>query len=122
MLANGLVKLKSVFMGGVVDLETGRITSLVIPVPKKACILENQGTTLEERVDDIKRILDTNNRTCPGGEVLASLSVRDMENHNTQMIRQLVLDFFPTIPMVTLTEKNSQVELSKLATFGRRVK
>ena len=37
-LVKGLVKLKSSFMGNVLDLETGKITSLVIPVLTKAHI------------------------------------------------------------------------------------
>ena len=85
-LAKGLVKLKSAMIGGVVDLVTGKITSMVIPVLTNAHILANQRTTLDKRVDDIKHMCDTNNRARPGGQLLASAAARDMENHDVQLI------------------------------------
>ena len=69
----------------------GKITYMVIPVLTNAHILANQGTTPDEHVDDIKRMCGTNNNMHPGGEVLASAAARDMENHDVQLIRQLLL-------------------------------
>ena len=67
----------------------------MIPFLTKAHILANQWTNLGERLDDIKCILDTNTiRTRSGGEVLASSAARDIENHDTQMICQLLLGIF----------------------------
>ena len=61
-------------------------------------------------MDDIKHMCDTNNKTCPEGEVLASTTVHDMESHNTQMIEKMLLGNFSTVPLVSLTEK--RVKLS----------
>ena len=94
-------------MGGVVNLETGEIKSLMILVLTKAHLLANKGVTLEERTDDIKHILDTNNASRPLGGVLGSAAARDMEDHDPKMIRQLLLGNFSTVAMVTLTEKRS---------------
>ena len=118
-LAKGLVELKSVMMGGVVDLVTGKIKSMVIPVLTKAHILVNQGTTLDERVDNIKRMCDTNNKIRPGREVLASAAARDMENHDLQLIRQLPLGNFSTVPLVTLTEKRVKLSLVHWLPMGK---
>ena len=43
---------------------------------------------------------------------MASLAVRDMENHDTKMIRQLILGNFSTFPMVTLTEKRVKLSIA----------
>ena len=106
-----LVKLKSAIMGGVVDLATSKVTSMVISVLTNAHILANQGTTLEERVDDIKHMCDTNNRARPGGQVMASSAEHDMENHDVQLIRQMLLGTFSTIALVSLTEKRVKLSI-----------
>ena len=114
-IVKGLVKLKGASMRGVVNLKTGEIKSLVIPVLTKAHLLANKEATLEEHTDDINRILDMNNASRPLGGVLGSAAARAMEDHDPKMIRQLLLGNFSTVAMVTLTEKKSQVERSTLA-------
>ena len=101
------------------DLVMGKVTSMVIPVLTNAHILANQGTTLDERVDHIKCMYDTNNKMRPGGEVLASTAARDMENHDVQMIRQLLLGFFSTVPLVTLTEKRVKLSVVHWLPMGK---
>ena len=49
---------------------------------------------MDEHVDDIKRMCDTNNNMRPGGEVLASVAALNTENHNVQLIRQMLLGLF----------------------------
>ena len=106
-------------MGGVVDLVTGKITSMVIPVLMNAHILVNQGTTLDERMDDIKRMCDTNNNMRPGGEVLKSAAARDMENHDVQLIWQLLLGNFSTVLLVSLTEKRVKLSMVHWLPMGK---
>ena len=79
----------------------------------KAHLLANKGATLEEHTDDIKCILNTNNASRPVGEVLASEAARDVENHDLQVIHQVLLGNFSTVAMVTLAEEK--------VTFGKGI-
>ena len=78
-------------MGGELDVEEGILKSVVLPDPTAAHEKANEHVLLDERTDATKRILDTNNSSRPPGPVLAITSVRDMQNHDAQMCRQLLL-------------------------------
>ena len=85
-LTKGTTKLKAAEIGGVINLETGKIKSVVILVFTAAHLMTNQGATLEERTDNTKHILDTNNASHPVDAVLVMAAAHDMENQDPQMI------------------------------------
>ena len=86
-LTKGVDKLKGVFLGGEVDSEEGILTSMLLPTQTAAHIQANNETTVDKRSEATKRLLDSNNSSCPDGNILAMAAGQNMEDHNIQMIR-----------------------------------
>ena len=104
-LKNGYNKCRGMYAGGDFDIETGKLTSIVLPQPTEAHKQANLLTTLEERTDAVKRMFDTCNRLRPKGAVIAIAASRDMNNHDPQMCRQILGGQFSKSTMTSMKDK-----------------
>ena len=82
---------KGHYIGGAVDFKTGIIMSLSLPVPTVAHILANEKQSTEERINSKKLILDLENLHRTKGQVMAMGMTRSMEDHQLNLVRQLVM-------------------------------
>ena len=114
-LTSGHVKCLGFYLGGDVDFETGTVKSVVIPTLTQAFQDALKESTLEERAEALKRLLDSNNAYRPQ-EMLALANDRDMENHDMLLVKSIVTGRFSPVPLVKLNQKSSQ------ATFAHWLK
>ena len=105
-LRDGFVKLQSIFVGGTISLDTPSLTSIVLPVPTTAHKEANLKTTIDERTDALKRILDTANTQRVDGALLFALeSHRSMALHDYLLCRQILLGNWSMVPVNTISDK-----------------
>ena len=90
--------MKGDFLNGEVDFEQGILTSNLLPTQTAAHIQANTETTVDERSEATKRLLDSNNSSRPDGNMLAMAAGQNPEDHNMQMDRQFIRDSFATVP------------------------
>ena len=80
-LKKGESKFMGVFITGVVDFEEETVTSLGLPIPMAALKRVFNMKTLDERVDKMATILDSNNLRRTEGPKLAIKANRPMSVH-----------------------------------------
>ena len=110
--------MKGVFVGGAVDCEEGILTFIVFPTLTKAYIAVINETTMEEQTDLIKRMSDSNNYFRPAGDILAMATGQSMEDHDMQIIRQLITGAFSTTPLKKLNQKVVKVGITNWLALG----
>ena len=86
-ITKGITKLKAAYIGGVVNLETGEIKSVVLPFFTAVHLLVNQG--VGDCSDNVKRIVDMDNPSRSVGQVLMMAVGGDINNHYPWMTHQL---------------------------------
>jgi hypothetical protein len=91
--------LQAVYIGGNVDFTGGTVANLVLPKPTAALLKSNKESTVDERAEALKRMLDTNNGARPEKLLSAMASHRNLENH----------DLFPDGSGKIFTSPNRQV-------------
>ena len=105
-LRDGFVKLQSIFVGGTISLDTPSLTSIVLPEPTTAHKEANLKTTIDERTDALKRILDTANTQRVDRALLFALeSHRSMALHDYLLCRQILLGNWSMVPVNTISDK-----------------
>ena len=85
-LKKGFLKLKATFIAGDIDFKNGTLKYLLLTMPTAAHVLANNEITLEERAENLKQILDTDNVLIAQGLIIAMDTHRDMANHDIQMV------------------------------------
>ena len=114
-LKSGHTKCLAFYIAGDVDFEAGTLTSLTLPTPTKAFSDALGESTLEERAESLKRLLDSNNAFRPQ-EMLAIANDRDMDHHDILLVKSIVTGRFSPAPLVKLNQKSTQ------ATFAHWLK
>lgn len=105
-LRDGYLKLQGLFVAGVISFDKASLSSVILPTPTKAHENVNGKTSLDERLDAFKRILDTSNAQRVDGRLYALESCRSMSHHDHQLCRQFLLGNWSPTPVVHLTDKH----------------
>ena len=95
-------------MAGVGGMEDGKLASIALPEPTKKHAEALKLKSVAEQVEEVKLMLDTNNRDRPKKGVNAMLSNRMMENHCTNTVRAIVLGMHSTKQMKALPSKSDK--------------
>jgi hypothetical protein len=98
-------------VAGVISFDKASLSSVILPTPTKAHENVNGKTSLDERLDAFKRILDTSNVQRVEGRLYALESCRSMSLHNHQLCRQFLLGNWSPTPVVHLTDKHILVSV-----------
>jgi hypothetical protein len=104
-LAKGYDRQRSHYIGGIVDFNAGKLTSVALPLPTAAHVKANKEQTLEERVNETKVILDTANSFRTKDNIMAMESARSMPEHQVNLVRQMILGQFSKTPVKRIDQK-----------------
>ena len=94
-------------------------TSLAMPEPAAAHVLANKEQSVEEQVNANKLILDSANAHQTKGQVMAMETARYMEDHQINVVRQLVMGNFTSAALKKINQNTvllSIVAYSSLST------
>ena len=87
------------------DFNTGKLTSVALPLPTAAHVKANKEQTLEEQVNETKVILNTVNSFCTKDNIMAMESARSIPEHQVNLVCQMVLGQFSKTPVKRIDQK-----------------